>query len=100
MSKVVKTNADRLSVGWMLAGMLVFSLSHPAGALDLNSEIKRQNQTSNEIGNTLGRDRGAVEPKLPGKPARPKKPLPSLDEADMQDDYKVELVPIKRDKST
>ena len=89
-----KTKTDRLSVGWWVAGMLAISLSLPAGALDLNREIGRHDQTSSEIGPTLGRDRGSI------KPPKPQKPLPSLDDADMQDDYKVELIPVKRDKST
>jgi hypothetical protein len=67
-------------------------LSYQAGALDLDQEIRRKENVSGEITHTLGRDRGALKVKH--------EELPSLDESDMVEDYKVELIPVKRDKSS
>lgn len=91
MSSLMK-NADRV-LGWSLAGVLALTFSIRAGALDLDQEIKRHNQTSSEIGLTLGRDRGGLKPVK-------NQELPSLDADDLEDDYKVELIPVKRDKSS
>ncbi len=82
--------ADRGMLGWWLAGTLAFLMSAEAGALDLDREISRHNETSSQISGSLGRDRGSVKVKE----------LPSLDEEDLVDDYKVELIPVKRDKSS
>lgn len=84
--------ADRRMLGWWLAGLLVFFMSAHAGALDLDREISRHNETSSQISGTLGRDRGSIKVKS--------RDLPSLDEEDLVDDYKVELIPAKRDKSS
>lgn len=84
--------ADRRSWGWWWAGLLTLMLSYQAGALDLDQEIRRKENVSGEITNTLGRDRGALKVKH--------EELPSLDESDMVEDYKVELIPVKRDKSS
>lgn len=80
-------------LGWSLATVLVLAYSVQAGALDLDKEMARHNQTSSEIGATLGLDRGSVKNKKHQE-------LPSLDASDLQEDYKVELVPVKRDKSS
>ena len=86
--------ADRRSWGWWLAATLAFMLSYQsqAEALDLDHEIRRKEGVSSEIRNTLGRDRGQLKVKH--------EDLPSLDESDMVEDYKVELIPVKRDKSS
>lgn len=89
---MAKKNTDRKMLGWWLAGMLAFFMSSQAGALDLDREISRHNETSSQIGGTLGRDRGSLKIK--------NQELPSLDEEDLIEDYKVELIPVKRDKSS
>lgn len=86
--------ADRLCLGWWPALVtLALCVSFKAGALDLDSEIRRQDNVANEVKHTLGRDRGSLK-------IEKREVLPSLDESDMVDDYKVELIPLKRDKST
>lgn len=88
-------NADRKKLGWWwVAGMLTMFMSLQAGALDLDHEISRYNESSSQITGTLGRDRGSVKAKTSAS-----RELPSLDEEDLVEDYKVELIPVKRDKS-
>lgn len=88
----LKNNADRLGLGWWsVLAALALCVSVQAGALDLDSEIRSQENVASEVKSTLGRDRGQLKVK--------KQDLPSLDESDMVDDYKVELIPLKRGKA-
>lgn len=85
--------ADRKKLGWWWAGLLIAFMSTQAGALDLDREISRHNDSSAQILGTLGSRKGAAK----AEPSN--RDLPSLDEEDLIEDYKVELIPVKRDKS-
>ncbi len=85
--------ADRKKLGWLWAGALMMFMSTQAGALDLDREISRHNDSSSQVLGTLGRDRSSIK----AQPSN--RDLPSLDEEDLVEDYKVELIPVKRDKS-
>jgi hypothetical protein len=91
MNNPIKRVVDGL--GWSLVTGLALAFSIQAGALDLDKETARHNQSSKDISRTLGRDRGSIKPKKVQE-------LPSLDASDLQDDYKVELIPVRRDKSS
>ncbi len=79
-----RRQSQRLGLAVMLA--LFFSTQN-LWALNLDEEIQRRNESANQISTTLGRDRAPVRPALP-----------SL-ELDADDDYKVQLIPKKQDKS-
>lgn len=87
-------NASRVvGLGWSLvAGLAMLTFSIQAGALDLDKEMARHNQTSSEVSRSLGRDRGSIKPK--------NQELPSLEVEDLQEDYKVELIPVRRGRSS
>lgn len=83
-------NADIDGLGWWLAVTLVLSFSIQAGALDFDKEMRRQNYMSVEVLEAPDRARA--------NPAQA--PLPSLEESDLEPDYKVQLIPAKRGRSS
>jgi hypothetical protein len=88
-----KVESVGVGLGWSLAAGLALLFSIQAGALDLDKETARHNQTSSEISRTLGRDRGSMKPKS-------SRDLPSLDVEDLEEDYKVELIPARKGRSS
>ncbi len=74
-------------LGWLSAGVLMLVLSQAAWALDLDSEISRQNAESAQIVGTLGRQRG--NPRR--DPASSKKATAN----DAKNDLNLRLIPAK-----
>jgi len=89
--KSLTTIVDKRELGWWPAVMLALSFSIQAGALDFDKEMRRQNYMTVEAVD------GMAKARSPNK--NPKKALPSLEEADLEPDYKVELIPAKRGRS-
>lgn len=87
-------NADKLTgwLGWWLAATLAVSFSFQAGALDFDKELRRQEYMTTKMIDAPDRSGATTTAKA--------KSTSDLDADNLEDDYKVELIPVKRDKSS